>query len=78
MTMRVAISAPLWCWLCPHEPSRAFNGSLPAPCVRSANKPDSFSMELNSTVILQVTSHFERLPKLLVLLAIPHSARGLS
>lgn len=65
-------------WLCPHEPSRAFNGSLPAPCVRSGNKLGSFSMELNSTVTLQVTSHVERVPKLLVLLVIPHSARGLS
>jgi hypothetical protein len=46
MAMRVSISVALRCWLCPHELLRVLNGSLPAPGVRPANKPDSFSMEL--------------------------------
>jgi hypothetical protein len=60
---------------CPHERSRAFNASLPASCVISARKPNSVIMELNSTLILQVTSHLERIPKFLVLLAVLHAAR---
>ena len=64
--------------VCPHEPSGAFNGAHPAPSVRSANKANSFGMELKSTVRLQVANHVARVPKLLVLLAIPHSARKLA
>jgi hypothetical protein len=43
-----------------------------------SEQAELLSMELDSILILQVTSHFERVPKLLVLLAIPHSAHGLS
>lgn len=73
----LSVVVPLEGWLCPHEPSRAFSGSITDTFAKIREKHDFFVFESRSTVTLQLAGSSRR-PKLFFFLATPWSARGLS